>query len=128
MNFSSYDEEIEENLINKIQTLHNNFTKVDVQNVYIYFLYVVNQAKWLIVSNSTFGWWAAWLNSTANKILAPKYFGAHNTSDGYWCVGENYTRSFHYVDRDGNISDYETCKNEAIEFYKSKNIIKDENI
>ena len=27
-----------------------------------------------------------------------------------------------------NISDYETCKNEAIEFYKSKNIIKDENI
>jgi hypothetical protein len=90
--------------------------------------YVVNQAKWLIVSNSTFGWWAAWLNSTANKILAPKYFGAHNTSDGYWCVGENYTRSFHYVDRDGNISDYETCKNEAIEFYKSKNIIKDENI
>jgi hypothetical protein len=43
MNFSSYDEEIEENLINKIQSLHNDFTKVDVQNVYIYFLYVVNQ-------------------------------------------------------------------------------------
>jgi hypothetical protein len=28
----------------------------------------------------------------------------------------------------GGCKDYETCKNEAIEFYKSKNIIKDENI
>jgi hypothetical protein len=43
MNFSSYDEEIEENLISKVQALHNDFTKVDVQNVYVYFLYVVNQ-------------------------------------------------------------------------------------
>jgi len=34
--------------------------------------YVVNQAKWLIVSNSTFGWWAAWLNEKCDKIIAPK--------------------------------------------------------
>jgi hypothetical protein len=85
--------------------------------------YVVNQAKWLIISNSTFGWWAAWLNDKANKILAPKYFSSHNTSDGFWSVGESYTSSFHYVDRNGNISDYEICKNEAIEYYKLKKII-----
>ena len=85
--------------------------------------YVVNQAKWLIISNSTFGWWAAWLNDKANKILAPKYFGSHNTSDGFWGVGESYTSCFYYVDRNGNVSDYETCKNEAISYYKTKNIL-----
>jgi hypothetical protein len=85
--------------------------------------YVVNQAKWLIISNSTFGWWASWLNNKANKILAPKYFGAHNTSDGYWSVGEIYTTKFDYVDREGKVFNYQSCKEEAIKFYKSKNII-----
>lgn len=85
--------------------------------------YFVNQAKWVIISNSTFSWWAAWLNTKANKILAPKYFGCHNLSDGYWSVGEIYTRSFEYVGRDGLLYDYKTCKDEAIEYYKSKKIL-----
>ena len=84
--------------------------------------YVVNQAKWVIISNSTFSWWAAWLNDKANKILAPKYFIAHNLSDGYWSVGEIYTRCFDYIDRNGIISNYDTCKKEAIEYYKNKKI------
>ena len=85
--------------------------------------YVINKSKWVILSNSTFGWWAAWLNNNAKLILAPKYWAAHNNSSGYWCVGECYTKSFHYVDRNGEINDYETCKKEALEFYKSNNII-----
>lgn len=85
--------------------------------------YVVNQAKWLIISNSSFGWWAAWLNTKCNKILAPKYWARHNVSDGYWATGDVYTRDFIYMDREGKLSDYETCKNEAQEYYKSKNII-----
>lgn len=84
--------------------------------------YVVNQAKWLILSNSTFGWWAAWLNTNVNKILAPKYWARHNISDGYWSVGDSYTRCFTYVDRQGNLFDYDTCRLEAEEYYKSKNL------
>lgn len=84
--------------------------------------YVVNQAKWLIISNSTFGWWAAWLNTKVKKILAPKYWARHNISDGYWSIGDSYTRSFTYVDREGNLNDYDTCRTEAEEYYKTKNL------
>ena len=84
--------------------------------------YVVNQAKWVILSNSTFGWWAAWLNTNVNKILAPKYWARHNISDGYWSIGDSYTRSFTYIDREGNLSDYNTCRSEAEEYYKTKNL------
>lgn len=85
--------------------------------------YVVNNAKWLIISNSTFSWWAAWLNQKVNKTIAPKYFISHNLSDGYWSVGEIYTRCFDYLGRDGVLYDYETCKKEALEYYKNKQII-----
>ena len=85
--------------------------------------YVVNQAKWVILSNSTFGWWAAWLNQKTNKIIAPKYWARHNVSDGYWSTGDSYTSCFTYIDRDGNLYDFDTCKNEAIQYYKNKNLI-----
>jgi hypothetical protein len=84
--------------------------------------YVVNKSKWVILSNSTFGWWAAWLNTAANKIFAPKYWARHNVSDGYWAIGDSYTRDFTYIDREGNLFDYNTCKNEAEEYYKIKNL------
>jgi hypothetical protein len=85
--------------------------------------YAVNQSKYVILSNSSFGWWAAWLNQKANLILAPKYWAKHNVSNGYWSLGDSYTRSFTYMDREGNISNYEECKAEALEFYKNNNLI-----
>ena len=83
--------------------------------------YVVNQAKWLIISNSSFSWWCAWLNNKANKIIAAKYFLSHNLSNGYWSQGESYTTNFTYLDREGVLTDYDTCKKEALEYYKKIN-------
>jgi hypothetical protein len=97
-----------------IQTLH-----VDVG----FDFYVVNQSHWLIISNSTFGWWAAWLNKKCKKIIAPKYWARHNVSNGYWSVGESYTREFSYMDRDGKLFNYDDCLNEAIEYYKKYQIL-----
>lgn len=85
--------------------------------------YAINQSKYVILSNSSFGWWAAWLSTKANKIIAPKYWSQHNVSDGYWGLGDQYVRGFTYLDREGNLSDFETCRAESIEYYKSKNII-----
>jgi hypothetical protein len=104
----------------------NSFMPFPIQAIHIdvgFDFYVVNQAKWLILSNSSFGWWAGWLNTRTNKIIAPKYWSRHNVSDGYWATGDSYTRGFAYLDRDGSLSDYETCKIEALDYYKLKNII-----
>lgn len=85
--------------------------------------YTINKSKWVILSNSSFGWWAAWLNEDAKLILAPKYWASHNNSDGYWSVGESYSKKFTYVNRDGYLFNSEICENEAIKYYKEKKII-----
>lgn len=81
--------------------------------------YVVNQAKWLIISNSSFGWWAAWLNQNTKLTIAPKYWSRHNVSNGYWATGDIYTRCFKYLDRENNLYTYEDCKKEALEWTKN---------
>lgn len=102
----------------------NSFMPFPIQAIHVdvgFDYYVVNQAKWLIISNSTFGWWAAWLNENVKKIIAPKYWARHNVSDGYWSTGDAYTRCFTYMDREGGLFHYETCKNEAIQYNNKTN-------
>lgn len=103
-----------------------SFMPFDIQAIHVdigFDFYVANQAKWLIIANSTFSWWAAWLNTKVNKVIAPRYWARHNVSDGYWATGDSYTRGFEYLDRNNQLYDYETCKREAIEYYKVKKII-----
>jgi hypothetical protein len=73
---------------------------------------MVNYIKFYI------GWWAAWLNKNVNEIIAPKYWARHNVSDGYWATGDSYTRGFTYMDR--MVFDFETCRANALEYYKLK--------
>lgn len=85
--------------------------------------FTINKAKYVILSNSSFGWWASWLNTNSSLIIAPKYWARHNLSNGYWSLGDQYTRGFMYMDREGLLSDYEKCKLEATEFYKKNNLL-----
>jgi hypothetical protein len=104
----------------------NSYMPFPIQAIHIdigFDYYVVNQAKWLILSNSSFGLWAAWLNEKTNKTIAPRYWSQHNTSNGYWGIGDQYNRCFTYLDRDSKLVDYDTCKAEAIYFYKMNGIL-----
>lgn len=85
--------------------------------------YTINKSKYTILSNSSFGWWASWLNTNNKLTIAPKYWSQHNVSDGYWGLGDQYVRSFLYMDRNGNLSDYDSCKNEATNYYKKNNLL-----
>lgn len=37
-------------------------------------LLLLTHARHLIISNSSFAWWGAWLNESASRILAPRYW------------------------------------------------------
>lgn len=75
---------------------------------------ILNNAKNLIISNSSFSWWATWTNQVAKNVLAPKYWAAFNFSDGYWSCGDSLTIGWDYTDRFGKLYTYEQCRNEMI--------------
>jgi hypothetical protein len=76
----------------------------------------IQKAKYLILSNSSFSWWGAYSNLYAERIIAPKYWARYNTSDGFWSNGDSLTRGFEWMDRSGEIFDYEKCKREISKY------------
>ncbi len=61
----------------------------------------IRYAYWLILSNSSFAWFPAWLNQNVNKVIAPKYWGRHNKN--YWSLEQNKTKGWHYQDSNGHL-------------------------
>jgi hypothetical protein len=60
-------------------------------------------AKNLILSNSGFGIFPAWLNKNNPYTIAPRYFARYNT--GVWCSGNVWTFGFKFLDKDGELYD-----------------------
>ena len=77
---------------------------------------LIYSARKLIASNSTFAWFPVWTSPFNELVIGPKYWARHNISDGFWCVGDSLTRGWNYLDRDGKLWDYDSCKKEKDEF------------
>ena len=73
---------------------------------------LVRNAKNIIMSNSSFAWMATWINDEILNVIAPKYWGKHIVSDGFWAQGDSLTKGWEYLDREGGIFSYEECKKE----------------
>lgn len=69
--------------------------------------FIVNQARHLILSNSSFALFPAWLNENCRMIIAPKYWARHNVSFGYWASSSVYMKGWNYLDRNGELFSYE---------------------
>ena len=69
--------------------------------------FVINQANYLIISNSSFAWFPAYLNERAQMIIAPKYWARYNVSDGYWASSNIFTKGWMYINREGRIQSYD---------------------
>jgi hypothetical protein len=80
----------------------------------------LQNAKYLILSNSSFSWWGAWTNSKTELVVAPKYWASHNRSDGYWSQGDALTRGWEWIDRAGERFTFEECRKE-LESYRLRN-------
>lgn len=64
----------------------------------------IQSAPYLILSNSSFGFFPAWLNENLKFCIAPRFWSRHNVSDGYWSMDQNFTEGWHYQDRQGNLN------------------------
>ncbi|MBQ2406765.1 MAG: glycosyl transferase [Lachnospiraceae bacterium] len=79
----------------------------------------IKNARYLILSNSTFAFFPAFTSETVQYIIAPKYWARHNVSDGYWASEQNIYSDFNYMDKAGRIFTAEQCRKE-LEEYKKK--------
>jgi hypothetical protein len=80
----------------------------------------LQNCKFLILSNSSFSWWAAWTNQNATEIIAPKYWARHNLNQGFWSTGSIITRGWTYISKTGTIQDSVECQIEDSKFKKSR--------
>lgn len=74
--------------------------------------YIINSARYIILSNSSFAWFPAWLNERVECVIAPKYWARYNVSDGYWANSNILTKGWQYLNREGFLQDYESVVDE----------------
>lgn len=101
--------------IEMLPELSDNIFHFDVGKDYS----IIKNARWLILSNSSFAYFPAFTNQQARLIIAPKYWARHNVSNGYWACGYNLYRDFIYMDRGGSLQTYNECLRE-FELYKQQ--------
>lgn len=65
--------------------------------------YIINNAKYIGLSNSSFGIFPAWLNSRRPFVIAPRYWARHNVSTGYWANSDIWTFEWWFMDRNGEM-------------------------
>ena len=75
--------------------------------------FVISHAKYLIIANSTFSWWGAWLNKACKTVIAPKFWMRYNQSNGWWAPGESITKGFSYMGQDGELYSSAECVDEV---------------
>ena len=65
--------------------------------------FAINQAKHLIISNSSFALFPSWLNQNAKMIIAPRHWARYNVAENYWANSDIFTYRFDFLDRDGKL-------------------------
>ena len=80
---------------------------------------ILKNAKYLLLSNSSFAVIPAFSSDVLIKAIAPKYWARHNVSSGYWSAEQNIYSIFTYQDRKGRLFSAEECR-EELNKYKQK--------
>lgn len=79
---------------------------------------IIKNARYLLLSNSSFAYFPAFTSTTVQYIIAPKYWARHNVSNGYWASEQNIYEGWHYQDRKGRLFTAKECREELEEYKK----------
>ncbi len=80
---------------------------------------IIHNAHYLILSNSSFAWFPAWLSTNLKRCIAPLYWARHNVSDGYWSMGYSMTSGWQYQDRHGTLVTYDQAVEDFARYRKA---------
>ena len=81
---------------------------------------IINNAHYLILSNSSFAFFPAWTNEKVKYIIAPKYWARHNISDGFWALSFNLYKGWMWQDRNGKLFSFSDCESEYAIYKEDK--------
>ncbi len=65
---------------------------------------ILNSAKNVIISNSTFAFWPVWTNPNNPCVISPKFWFAHNLDINRWSTGDMKVREWNYLDKEGRVN------------------------
>ena len=86
----------------------------------------IKNARYLLLSNSSFAFFPAFTSDTVRTIIAPKYWARHNVSDGYWSTGQNIYTGWTYQDRSGRLFTSAECLAEFEDYQRRTGIYQKE--
>ena len=80
---------------------------------------ILKNARYLLLSNSSFAVFPALTSEELKFAIAPKYWARHNVSDGFWASEQNIYSCFNYMDKKGRLFTPEECRAELEDYKKN---------
>lgn len=80
-------------------------------------------ARYLIISNSSFSYFPIKTSTNSIFVIAPKYWARHSNSYNRWASVCNLYKGWHWQDQSGNLETYHDCIHErdSLENFYDKN-------
>ncbi|MCI2048608.1 MAG: glycosyl transferase [Lachnospiraceae bacterium] len=88
----------------------------------------IRNARWLILSNSSFAVLPVMTSDTVRAVIAPKYWARHNVSDGFWSSEQNIYDLFEYQDRAGRLFTAAECRAELAAYKRTSGLYARRNV
>jgi hypothetical protein len=88
----------------------------------------IKNARYLILSNSSFAMMPVMSSTELKYAIAPKYWARHNISDGFWSSEQNIYSFLTYQDKKGRLFSADECRKELEEYKKRSKLYARRNV
>jgi len=72
---------------------------------------ILQNAKKLIIGNSSFAWWATWTNTHSPFVIAPRFWDSHKSEIQVWAPNSILTKEWFWLSKEGVLRSYDEESN-----------------